>query len=121
MLVPGNQTDSSVSFNLDSEDCDLCDSKEKHKNDLCHLGNGESGVSDVTKGGRNCYDGRVFTGHGEGRKARNNAFQQCIKFQAPDVARFDCSGGMVAENYWETVAPVTIPINNGSTPTTTTV
>ena len=66
-------------------------------------GNNE-GQSD-RDGGQGCYDGLLFIGHGEGRKARNNAFQQCMSSFTPYVARFDCSLGMVTGNYWETVTP----------------
>ena len=117
VLEPMNQTDSSFNFLLDNGNCQSCEpGSEKYNYEECYWQyyEGQSGKD----GGRGCYDGQLFIGYGEGRKARNNAFQQCISSYAPYVARFDCSGGMVAENYWESVTsssptnattPVTMP------------
>ena len=105
-----NQTDSSFSIILDKEKCGECDyNSENYDYSGCR------GQYDDRSYEGGCYDGRLFIGQGVGRVARNNAFQQCISFYAPYVARFDCSGGMVAENYWETV---TDPLT-GTPPTTT--
>ena len=85
-----NQTDSSFNFLLDNGNCQSCEpGSEKYNYEECQ--SGKDGL-----GG--CYDGLLFIEYGEGRKAKNNAFQQCMSSSAPYVARFDCSGGMVAEN-----------------------
>ena len=115
VLEPMSQTDSSFTFLLDNGNCQSCDpDSENYNYEDCYWQYNEGQSGRDVRG--SCYDGQLFIGHGEGRKARNNAFQQCMSSYAPYVARFDCSGGMVAENYWETVTPS--PPSNATTAAT---
>ena len=44
-----------------------------------------------------CGDNRVFVGKGLGRECRNSALRQCRNQDSPYLARFDCTGGAVAD------------------------
>ena len=106
LLQTRNQTDSGFSFAL-NYDCEPCDpeyyeEEREYRDEYCNdeYVDGPRVASDSSFS-TNCYDARVFVGFGEGRKASNAAFQQCITQYAPYVARFDCTGGQVAENYWD--------------------
>ena len=57
-----------------------------------------------------CCDGLIFIGIGEGRQARSNANQHCMSSDVRYVARFDCTGGTVAEKWRETVTPSPVTI-----------